>query len=243
MLEGALIWMILLRNMAMLHRRVWLTVLLCTEIWSGRLFGVLKEPIELTDGIMQVIKKLDGMILSGKDIAIMLGIRRGIWDILSGVLIKSQNRRVGKYEFEGKFYSLNDLAIIERRIGERLALAGTTQQQIGELVKRRQCVKKCLEQAKKDFIQTAVPFLDQANQFKEFILPILNEWAQKRGRTDSLLLKWSKTNRGEIEIFNSEINDCQVLVKFSEDLDDFLAVFIHNCPHAYEQFKQKYLVK
>ena len=202
-----------------------------------------KDPFELNDSIMKVIKKIDGMLVVGKDVALMQFVRRGVWEILEGVQTRLQNKRVGKYMLEGKYYSLKDLAIVEQRVNARLSLTQLTSSQKEEAERVQRGLKKCLDQAKADFISTTASFLGQINQLKEFIVPILSEWAQKRGRTDSVLLEWSKTNQGEVEIFNNKIKDCNSLIQFGEDLEDFLAVFIHNCPRAYEQFKQKYLPK
>lgn len=130
--------------------------------------------------------------------------------------------RVGRYECEGKKYSIHDLTILESE---------------GSLSPGLQAILKI---AVHDLLQVAEPFIEQGRSVKAMTLEFLAEWAYKHKREDSFLLHWSKQEDGkEIEIFENEVVTFSQLHDFCRDLVSFLTDLIKSCPRALEQFKAK----
>jgi len=217
-----------------------IVVLLYYFLFSDILVAL--DPIELNNSILiGIIKKLDGIVVTSDDIAQMMLVRKGTIEILLGYYSKQNKSRIGRYEIDGKNFTLVDLVRLEMRIQELLNDASLTQQQKKKLYQKREKVQKCHSQAKLEFTKTTEPFIEQANHFKSLIVPLIGEWAQKRERPESILLKWSVTHENVLEEFYRIVGSCESLAQFCRDLDDFLATFVHNCPKAYTKFKEKYV--
>lgn len=193
-----------------------------------------REPAILPDA-KKVLDKVDGFFVNGHVIAQMITVRKGIRKILYGNVMRGHKYQ-GLYSINSTHYNVKELARMEKTLRSQKSADDTTRAQQDE-------VKRCLQEAKRDFIKIAEPFLAQANELKSFTLRILNEWAQVRNRTHSLVMKWNDSDDNEIALFNEHVTTCEDLVGFAEDLDDFLFVFTHNVPKSYEQFMKWYVKK
>lgn len=94
-----------------------------------------------------------------------------------------------------------------------------------------------LAEAKKAFSDITFPFMEQARGSKEFMVPLIEEWAELAGHKDSALLRWSEGSDSEVNMFEQEITTCELLNNMCCNLLDFLTSLIASCPHAVEQYE------
>lgn len=201
-----------------------------------------KKAIQLTESA-KFIKEVDGVFgLDGHVIALIIKVRKGIRTRLFGNRIRGQKKYRGIYLFNGNNYGIKELALIEKETKRALAKSQQKDEQ-RELSRLLTELNKCLQQAKKDLTDLMMPFTIQINEMKNFNLRLINEWAEKRKRSDSSILDWNHTNNDEYEWFNRKAISFEFLDQFCEDVDDFLFVLTNNAPKAYKQFKNWYIKK
>ncbi len=95
-----------------------------------------------------------------------------------------------------------------------------------------------LAEAKKAFSDITFPFMEQARGSKDFMVPLIEEWAERAGHKDSMLLRWSEEDAGsELKMFDQDITTCGHLNDMCSNLLDFLTSLIASCPHAVEQYE------
>lgn len=198
-----------------------------------------KENLPLTDDGMAIIKKFDGNILDSTMIGQIMFVRSEISCMLRGVQTRGERERIGKYIFCGKRVTLRQLVAKEKKLKQLQLNTQLSQQQKNSLNQAQAEFAKCLENAKGEFIQATSPFLDRVIRLKKITTPIIEEWAQKRNRLDTLLLEGIRSTQNPIELFDERISSLEILAQFADDLEDFLATFVYNCPRAYEQFKKE----
>jgi len=117
-----------------------IVVLLYYFLFSDILVAL--DPIELNNSILiGIIKKLDGIVVTSDDIAQMMLVRKGTIEILLGYYSKQNKSRIGRYEIDGKNFTLVDLVRLEMRIQELLNDASLTQQQKKKLYQKREKVQ------------------------------------------------------------------------------------------------------
>ncbi len=106
-----------------------------------------------------------------------------------------------------------------------------------EHTKKMALLQSLLKDIKKELMIITGPFLEQARSAKEFLLPLMEEWAEKVGRPFSPLLRWHEENDGtEREIFEQDANSLERVDRFCTDLVDFNESIVYSCPRAYKQF-------
>lgn len=115
-------------------------------------------------------------------------------------------------------------------------------QELTELEHKRthqlQLLTPALTQAKKAFADITLPFMEQARGSKDFMVPLIEEWADKAGHKDSMLLRWSEEDPGsEMKMFDHDITTCARLDNMCCNLLDFLTSMIASCPKAVEQYE------
>lgn len=99
-------------------------------------------------------------------------------------------------------------------------------------------LEPALEQAKKAFGELTLPFMEQARNSKDFMVPLIEEWAEKAGHKDSMLLRWSEEVPGsELKMFDHDITSCARLDNMCCNLLEFLTSMIASCPKAVEQYE------
>jgi len=92
---------------------------------------------------------------------------------------------------------------------------------------------------KHDFEKKASKFIEDATLFKKAMVELIQESCNKRGREDSLLLGWAKSEKGhEMEHFSDHVLSFKDFYLFSSDLIGFLSDLMHSCPKAMKQFKE-----
>jgi hypothetical protein len=191
------------------------------------------EPIILESKLIPLI---DGQVwgFDGIGVGLSLQIRRDINNILFGTK-SSTGLMQGKYTFDGKQYSINELAMIEKDLEE------TLQNTCAPKITRKQAeLTKLLKEAKNDFEVIVGPFLENARNAKEFMVPLIQEACTKRKRENSILLEWAQEHgkNAEATIFNKYTVSFETLRLFCLDLTNLLEDLIRSCPKAREQFKK-----
>lgn len=122
---------------------------------------------------------------------------------------------------EGKAYTLNQLVIAEReyRINEKNMPA-------------------CLNDALTKFEEDSNQYLAQARGFKGVMLDVINQWAEQRGRLDSILLQWGSQPVGtEHAQMRKMITSFVLLDRFLGDLTCFLNDFRFTCKKSTKIFQ------
>ena len=164
-----------------------------------------------------IVNLMDGIAISGPVIGQLLKIRA------DGIRI----RTVTEYVVDGVGYTTAQLVTMEAE---------------GSLTKEQ--LNAYLVPAKEDFTVHIAPFLDEAQETKDFMLNLIEEWSEKAERPDSLLLMWGNTAAGtEQEMFKREIVSFKAFDLFTQDLISFLETIIHSCKKARAEFKRDYLSK
>jgi len=223
--------------------------LCCLYFNSGVIFAAeitLESPmLDFIDG------KSFGM--NAESFGLVLQNRREIRKRLFGIPAKS-GRRVGMYTFEGRHYSLVELAKIESEIeaqyyAEKSKLEksktkyasvdykaefDTIEKQYKE---RKQELKEALIAAKEDFVSFTRGYMEAVGGIKEPLLVLIEEFCEKKGLNRCMLLKWGSVAAGAEEAFiMTNCNTFKEFSKFCEDLTSFLEIIARNCPKAKRQF-------
>ncbi|MFC1841770.1 hypothetical protein ACFLYA_01740 [Candidatus Dependentiae bacterium] len=171
-----------------------------------------------------MLKALDGSGIGGKSFGLMLQNRREIRKRVYGVQDETGNR-VGMYEFEGDPYCLLELAQIEHEIEN-----SPHDQDCEERMVRLQEV---LEIAKEDFLNFTIGYIESIGGVKGLLMPLLEEFCEKRGLERCLLLRWGQVDSGdEGEVIRNEVLTCKDFTGFCIDLADFLEVLARSCPRG-----------
>lgn len=176
------------------------------------------------------IKLADGTFITADEIESMRKYRGGIVDFILGER-QPNNQRKGKYYLQGKWYTIEELARIEREI------KGLVDKKNLEIAAN---LEEILTHAKADFIVQSKEFIESGRGAKNIMIVLIQEDCQKRHRTDSYLLEWAKTKEGqESTSFERQIKTFNDYYHFLTDLANFLLDLVHSCPKAEAQFKDR----
>lgn len=135
--------------------------------------------------------------------------------------LKEGNKGNGLIVCEGKMYTLNQLLIAEHehRINEKN-------------------IPACLNDALTKFEEASNQYLAQARGFKGVMLDVINQWAEQRGRLDSILLQWGSQPAGtEHAQMRKMITSFVLLDRFLGDLSCFLKDFRFTCKKSTKIFE------
>jgi glutamate synthase domain-containing protein 2 len=170
------------------------------------------EALVLFDGVSGLIDKVTirDMVYIGKEIT---KIQKGGLD------------KVGKYSYNGKKYTLKQLALLEKKLEEEKNTQNT------------RLLKELLDQALKDFNTITNPFLAKAQGTKSLMIKLINEWAHKSNRLNSGLLRWGNLSSTEKEALKNNVKTLQSLDILCDDLRDFLLTLIRSCPKAWSSYQ------
>ena len=130
----------------------------------------------------------------------------------------------GSYEYNGKHFTLKELVELEKNssASERTALHNAL-----------------LENAKNSISSITEPFIQNANDIKEYMVTLIEESCRKRDRSDSLLLQWALQKKGsELEYFKNSLVSFATVDTFCSDLLNFLDDLVHSCPKARKEYKE-----
>lgn len=72
---------------------------------------------------------------------------------------------------------------------------------------------------------------------KEFMVQLIENWSELRGRQDTILLDWSKTDQGEKEMLYKTLTSFKLIDIFVKDLLTFLADLVENCPKSHKKYR------
>ncbi|MBT4856129.1 hypothetical protein HOM50_05045 [bacterium] len=172
----------------------------------------------------ELLRRLDGIpyMIDGINIKESMVIIRDLLEIQIGKLDKKTGKRAGRYSFKGGQLGIHYLVKSER---EKLNSAFQKE------------LTQAFEKAKKEVKTMLQPFIDQVSATRWIVAPIMEEWTEKRKRTNTFLLKWTECKGDEIKVFNKLIGSIQDLDRFCTDLRIFLGDLIYNCPKGYAQFQ------
>jgi hypothetical protein len=141
-----------------------------------------------------------------------------------GVKKKDESTTVGSYDYKSQLFTLKELVELEANssVNERLDLQ-----------------KALLEKAKTSISAITEPFMENANDIKEYMVTLIEESCKKRNRSDSLLLQWASQKKGtELEYFKSSLVSFAVIDLFCSDLLHFLDDLVYSCPKARKEYKE-----
>lgn len=193
-----------------------LSCLLLNNITSGE-----REKVTLDSKILHMF---DGVpfALDGDAFDDMLHVRKAVHTIQFGKRNPQTSELEGLYKFGDTFYTIEQLAALEEEKG------------------LTEVLKELLEQAKDDLVNIAEPFMIRARGTKHFLLPIMNDWAKKRNRQDTALLKWHDEEEGtEAEIFKKDVTTFVKMRRFCDDMVLFMEDLMYNCPKGFDQLLKK----
>lgn len=177
----------------------------------------------------KVLSIIDGNFLDGRKVQEMYYLRGKIYDFLFGAKDET-GTRVGSYFFDDKWCSLNDLLIAEEELDENSP----------HYEARKHALHALLEQSKAEFLRLSKKFSAESRSVKSVTIRLIEESCAKRGRHDSLLLKWGElTAANENEVFDNDILSFKDYTLFLTDLFNFLHDLSNSCPKAMKQFKDR----
>lgn len=176
-------------------------------------------PVKLEAGIIATVDGLVGIGIDGEVIALIKQYQGEIMKLLVGV--PTAQGRVGKYAYEGKQHSVQQLSKIELENGSNSTFV------------------KLRNQMRDDFEAFSVPFRKNVNSAKSIMTLLIEESCSKRNRLNSLLYIWSKTDeKNEYELFEMHVKSIRDLEVFLTDLHNFLSDLIYSCPKALVQYNE-----
>lgn len=89
------------------------------------------------------------------------------------------------------------------------------------------------------FLAISFKCLEAANASKKQFFPLINQWCHQRN-PDSQLLEWANlAEKEEGSHFRKTVTSLKKFYEFCSDLKLFLNDVIHNCPKAYQLFKNR----
>lgn len=177
------------------------------------------------------IQGLDGIpnALDGEAIRQIFLVRSKIKEMLLGELDKKTKIRFGKYLFDGKKYDMNSIVKFEELLVKDPHVARTKE------------IQNCLEDAKKEFLDTTREFIERITWTKSLVVDLIQQSFAKRKIKKSLCFEWINTPLGkEEEVFATKVKSLKEFDVFLNHVNSFLGDLIFSCPKAFTQFKQKY---
>jgi len=166
-----------------------------------------------------ILKVADGTFINADVIEYMYKLRMKMIALMMGDIC--DGKRIGRYEFEGRRYSVQEFVLSERQDPYFLS-------------------QEMLEVVKYDFVRIIKDFLKSARDAKKVLFKLIQEDCLKRDRVNSLLLDWICEHEGDEEqVFLSRVKNFSAFYQFSVDLMYFLLDLMHSCPKAYGQFQER----
>lgn len=178
----------------------------------------------------EIIKMADGALINADKIEFIRRFRRILLSFLLGEELQNGKRK-GLYELFGTYYSIKELAELERTI-----LTKNDQKSL----KTKQALKELLTVAKADYILKSREFVESGRGAKKILIILIEEDCKKRRLPRSFLLDWAHTKEGqEATMFEKQIRTFEDYYHFCTDLVNFLLDLTHSCPKAKKQFEER----
>ncbi len=188
----------------------------------------------------EALKYLDGVTgcLDGNAIVDMFDIKKQILQLKDGILLDPTPKRTGKVVghliFQGKVTSLKTLIHNE----ELLANSNSVSNELKKIE-----IEKCLKEAKTNFIQSSMTFVNKIRGAKELVMNLIKESCEKRNIKHSLLTEWTNTNGNEDTVFNAKVKNVKDFDIFLTHVTDFIGDLIYSCKKGFAEFKQNQIKK
>ena len=166
-----------------------------------------------------VLKIIDGTSFVNIGEIVRFGIQiKTLW---KGKKDRSTGNIIGLIEYEGQFYTVEQLALLEKSPSALNMVA----------------LDEALNLAVEHFQSIAEPYLEQAKGTKKYMVALIEQWSKQRNKPDTALLEWSKQDNNEKEAFQENVQSFGNLNDFLEDLILFLTDFISSCPKSNEKYE------
>ncbi len=166
----------------------------------------------------KLIKAIDGS--NRVNIVKMLKIEVGVQDLLKG------QKGNGMVPFEGKNYTINELAVHEQNLRNRKTF-----------IDHKPAIKIAVDQAITQFEEITAAYMKEAQGWKRETLMIIKQWLIQTDRKDSLLLGWGNQEEGtEYEETRKMIPDFAHLKSFLEDIWAFMRDLRFSCKKSYKMY-------
>lgn len=170
------------------------------------------------------IDMIDGTMFNGEKFHNTMKLRTNLNERRFGT--KTNQGLVGIYTYNGKKHSLESLIALEKN-------SETNPQQMQEFFSYLQ------QSIVPDFLKLTEPFLVDATGAKPAMMALIKEWAEKSGRTNSLLLAWGASREGhESDVVRNQAKTIQDFDQFCADLVYFLETLMRSCKVATQQYKE-----
>ena len=131
------------------------------------------------------------------------------------------------FKVDGSYKTVEDLAQLERNLYENRALDETY----------KESLEKARQQALSIFNNMTQQYADEIRAGKEYMVQLIDVWAERRDRLDTHLRKWASLNEEDEEkALNTGLPNFQEIEIFLQDLITFLADLVQNCPKSYQQY-------
>ncbi len=198
------------------------------EIPASSIITLESPVLELIDGVRFCI---DGNAIKNiKTIIRRIGlIQYGFRNPKTGVTI-------GRYQLNGQSYTLHELVPIEKEYENRYAYL--IQEDKKKYDAALQPIRTLLEKAKDDFGRIVEPFIDSVKGSKDLVIQLIEQFCQKRGHANSLLLGWGKSENNEREFFDKRVTSIEAMDIFCTDLREFLESLKASCPKGRQKYKE-----
>lgn len=170
-----------------------------------------------------ILKIADGSLINADYIEFMRKFRRTLLTIILGKELAGGERKGDGVRYHAhKEQELKSMPLTQKVTA-----------QLAEL-------NDLLIQSKAFFVLNSQEFIQSGKGAKTILVVLIQEFCQKRGRSNSLLLEWAKTKEGyEAAMFDQRITTFTEYYDFCTDLANFMLDMIHSCPKAELQFKDR----
>lgn len=179
----------------------------------------IKRKINLNSGLLKLVDGKPGL-MDQYCVRDIMYIGRELTKLQLGIETTSK-KRIGKYKFNGRLYTLKELVKLE----EKLIKAKDTK-----------AVEQLFYMVGSDFRDITRPYLLKARENKSITLKIISNYCKVANRTESYLLKWGEGSGNEKELFLKYVKTLKDIDIFCTDLLNFLVTLVHNCPKGYAKY-------
>lgn len=170
------------------------------------------------------IDMIDGTMFNGEKFHNTMKLRTNLNERRFGT--KTNQGLVGYYTYNDKKHSLESLIALEKNVQNN-------PQQTQDFFSYLQ------QSIIPDFLKLTEPFLADATGAKPAMMALIKEWAEKSGRTNSLLLAWGASKEGhESDVVRNQAKSIQDFDQFCADLVYFLETLMRSCKVATQQYKE-----
>ncbi len=130
--------------------------------------------------------------------------------------------RFGLIAFKDHYETIQDLITIEHNAGGMEAPE----------------LKNAFEYLKINFEKISIEYLEELQNSKQLMMPLIKNWSILRNRQDSILLEWSQIHKNEKEALSARLTNFTISGRLIEDLLLFLSDLVQNCPKSHRSYRE-----